>query len=516
MRRLVVGIGVGIAVVAAAAVAVAVWRRPTVHHPNVVVVLWDTVRADHTSLYGYERPTTPHLDRLAASSRVYDRAYAPGMWTVPSHGSLFTGLPTSSHGAKVGWLWLDGHHWTVAEQFRASGYATFAWSSNPYLSDQTNLLQGFDTVRYAWRGTEAERCAVATAAKLLPEDRSVEVAPGWVASGHGDGWPKRLVAYKDAGPVLVASFLDWVDQRPAPEPFFAYLNLLEAHHPRIPSRAARDAVADPDTVARALATDGSLFRIMAAMEGRASFSDDELAAIRATYDAALWDLDAATATLIDGLAERGLLDDTIVVVTSDHGENLGDHGMFDHRWSLHQSLVHVPLLIRYPAAVPPGRASAPVSTGDLYGELVALAGISAPNLDYPLHRLGASATVFSELEAPTPRLPEIRAAFPDLARDRWARRFQAIFDGPWKYVRGSDGSAGLYDLDADPGERTDHHLDQGEVAARLAGALAAWERARPKYDPGQRTADDHPGNPLRADPTAADQLRQLGYTEEDP
>lgn len=500
-------------VVAVAAIGGAVaWRGagPAEPPPNVVVVLWDTVRADRASLYGYPRPTTPGLEQLGAESVVYERAMSPGMWTVPSHGSLFTGLSTSSHGAKVGWLWLDGKYQTLAETLGDAGFATFAWSSNPYLSEQTNLLQGFDTTAFSWRAPDAEACAATTHGKLLPEDRSVEIAPGW--AGRTEGWPTHLTAFKDCGPHAAERFLGWVDQQQ--QPFFAYINLLEAHHPRVPSADARAAVADPATVATALATDGSLFRIMSAMEGRASFTEAELGAMGATYDATLWDLDRVTTAIVDGLRQRGVLDHTIVVVTSDHGENLGERGMFDHRWDLHQTLVHVPLVIRYPPALAPARVSEPVSTVGLYGTVLALAGVDPPDLGYPLPRIGAG-PVASELEAPTPRLAEIRSAYPDLDPERWKTRYQAWFDGPWKLLRRSDGGAQLFDLAADPGEHTDRVGERPEVAGPLREALVGWDRARPKYDPRGRTADDRPGNPLKADPALAHQLQQLGYATPD-
>lgn len=482
--------------------------------PSVLVVLWDTVRADRMSLYGHDRPTTPALERFAADAAVYERAQSPGMWTVPSHGSLFTGLPAASHGAKVGWLWLDDAHVTLAEHFRDHGWATYAWSTNPYLSDQTHLLQGFDTVSYSWRGPTAARCAEATRSKLLPQDASMELGPAFVAPSHAQGWPEHLVAYKDAGPVIAEDFLAWVDQRPG-QPFFAYLNYLEAHHPRIPSAASRAAVADPALVERSLSTDGSLFRLMAAMEGRATFTAAELEALAATYDATLRDLDAATATLLEGLAARGRLDDTIVVITSDHGENLGERGMFDHRWDLHATLTHVPLVIRYPAKVPAGRVEAPVSTQHLFGTLLALTGLPAPAVDHPLPPLGAEPAVFSELVAPTPRLPEIRAAFPDLDRDRWRRRFQAVVEDRLELIRDSAGGVELYDRVADPGQTRSLAADRPDDLARLQARLEAWTRSRPAYDPGRRLPSDRPGNPLRPDPEAMEQLKALGYAVED-
>ncbi len=482
--------------------------------PSVLVILWDTVRADRMSVYGYDRPTTPRLEALAAESVVYERAISPGMWTVPAHGSLFTGLPASSHGARVGWLWLDEHHVTLAEHFGAHGYETFAWSSNPYLSEQTNLLQGFATQRFSWRGDDGARAAEATRAKLLEADRSVEISPGWAPDGH-EGWPEHLTAYKDGGAVIGDSFLSWVDTLGEERPFFAYLYYLEAHHPRVPSLEARRAVSDAPTIDKALATDMSLFRIMSAMEDRASFDEAELAAMSATYDATLVDLDAATGALLDGLAARGRLDDTIVVLVSDHGEHLGEHGMFDHRWSVGQELLHVPLIVHWPRGLEPGRVREPVSAGHLFGTLLALTGLPAPAVEHPLPELGAEAGPVAELVAPTPRLPQIRQAWPDLPPRRWQRRYQARIDGDLKYVRTVDGSESLFDLASDPGEHRSVLAERPADATRLREALKAWDRRRPRYDPSRRTPADRPGNPLEADAGLARQLELLGYTHDE-
>jgi arylsulfatase A-like enzyme len=484
--------------------------------PNVLVVLWDTVRADRMSLYGHDRPTTPRLEAFARDARVYDLAISPGEWTVPAHGSLFTGLPVSSHGARVGWLWLDRSHLTFAEHFRDHGYATFAWSSNPYLSPETNLLQGFETLHQSWRGDDKGPSAAATRAKLIPDDRSVEISPSWEPEGHGRGWPEHLTAYKDAAPVIAERFLAWVDALREDQPFVAYLNYLEAHHPRVPSMAARRAVSDEETIARALATDASLFRIMAAMEGKEMIAEEERAAMRATYDATLVDLDIATGALLDGLAARGLLDDTIVVLTSDHGENLGERGMWEHRWDLHHTLTHVPLVVRYPAMVAPGRVAAPVSTTHLFGSLLEWTGVPPPEVGYPLPPLGRSPFAVSELVAPTSRIDDVRRAFPDLDRDRWRHRYRAITDGAYALLEEDGARPELTDLRADPGQTRNVAASRLDVVERMRAAVEEWERARPRYDPTKRTHLDRPRSPLKPDPDLSRQLDLLGYAEEEP
>ena len=188
--------------------------KTAAERPNVLILMWDTARADRMSLYGHERQTTPHLEELANDARVYEQAISPAMWTVPSHASLFTGLPVASHGAHARWIWLDERFETLAERFAADGYETWAWSANPYLSDASNLLQGFETVHMAWDGGWSEAAGRATMDKRIDRDASVELGPAWEAK-RGRGWPAHLVAYKDSAPVANEALLDWLDHRPA-------------------------------------------------------------------------------------------------------------------------------------------------------------------------------------------------------------------------------------------------------------------------------------------------------------
>ena len=471
--------------------------------PDVVILLWDTVRADRLSLYGHSRPTSPTLARLAARGQVYTRAVSAGMWTVPAHASMFTGLPVLSHGARVGWLWLDHHHTTLAEHFREHGYRTWAWSANPYLSPSTNLLQGFDDVRLTWQGDDAVPCAQATRGKLIERDRSMEIAPSFPATS--EGWAEHLTVAKDCAPLGVDALLKALDESDAP--LFAYVNLLEAHHPRLPSLAARQAVLDAETVERGLQTDGSLKRLMGAMEGKASFTDAEHQDLLGVYDASLRDLDDALAALVAGLDTRGALDDTVIVVVGDHGEHFGEAGMYDHRWSVHQALLHVPLVVVGPG-VPPATIDAPVSTAGLYGTLPKLAGLPAPAVSYPVASLDDRGPVFAALVAPTPRLAEVERAWPDLDPHRWRRRYGVIIDGRLKLTRDDEGVDVLHDIVADPLQT--RPLDPAS-APGLGEALLAWRRGAPRFDPALRTPADRPGRPMEVDAETRAQLEALGY-----
>jgi arylsulfatase A-like enzyme len=481
-----------------------------------LILLWDTVRADRMSLYGHHRPTTPRLEAFAADAVVFDRAVAPGMWTVPSHASVFTGLPVASHGANAKWIWLDERFVTAAEHFGDAGWDTWAWSSNPYLSANSNLLQGFDTVESSWKGPFATRCAEATEAKLIARDKSCEIAPDWSPSGHVKGWPRHLTAHKDGGAVAAGALLDWVDHRDGDGPWMAYVNYLEAHHPRVPSEEARQAILEADLLEAGLATDATLHRTMAFMEGKTGFSDDELEAVRGVYDASLVDLDRVTGDLLDGLKARDALDSTIVVIVSDHGEHLGEHGLFDHRWSVWQELIGVPLILRYPQALPAGRVAEPVSTQQLFPTLCDLTAVPCPaGLPVTSLRQSPPARVFSELIQPTPRLPPIRAAYSDLDPARWRTRYHVAIEGSSKLIRHSDATKQLFDLAEDAAEAHDIAGESPERVAELLGHVKAWQGSLNRYDPGLRAPTDSPSNALTPDQDTIDQLKMLGYVADE-
>ncbi len=502
--------GIAIATVAVLVLGGLIWsvtsnRAPK--QPNVLILMWDTTRADRLSLYGHERQTTPRIDEFAKEAAVYERAISPGMWTVPVHASLFTGLAVKTHGSNAKWIWLDNHHTTAAEWFGEAGYDTWAFSANPYLSTSSNLLQGFSTIEYSWQGDTATDAAKAVRNKLIERDASVEIGPSWQADGHGEGWPEHLTAYKDAGPVTHKSLVDWLDSRESDKPFFAYLNYLEAHHPRIPSMESREALLEAEELELGLATDFSLFKTMSFMEDKHDYTDAELDAARGVYDAAIRDLDAATGDLLDDLSKRGVLDDTIVVILSDHGENLGEHHMYDHRWSVHQTLIHVPLVIRYPEAVAPERVSIPVSTQGLFGELCKLAGIPCPD---GLPTIDRSGRVYSELVQPTPRLAVVKKGYLDLPGSRWTSKYSVIIDGDDKLVYDTNNDHKRFDLAADPGELNNLIAEPFPRMNELKRALMQWKRSQGKYNRGKRGHADRPGAALRgADVT--EQLAILGY-----
>jgi len=486
--------------------------------PNVLFVVWDTTRADRMSLYGYGRPTTPKLEAWAKDAVVFDRATSPAIWTLPAHAAMFTGLPPPSIGADERWLWLDDHHLTIAEHFAQHGYDTFSFAANTLLNEDTNLVQGFRVRLNSYRGKIAKMAKARTREKILPGDLSNELAPGWKRPEHGahnSEWGRAV--FKEAAPIGVDAFLAWLDRRPtAEQPFFAFLNLMEAHTPRIPSRAAREQVIgdDPDLIARGLATDAAHIRLHFYNFGKQDYTEDELEAIGAVYDATLAELDAETDRLLAGLGSRGLLDDTIVVLTADHGENLGDHHLFNHRFALWDTLLHVPLVIRYPALAP-RRVTRPVSTIDLFATLSRLAGVpEPPGIAAGDLLADASSPAVATMALPVRReIETVQHVHPDVAIEPWLRTGDAVVDGTAKLVRYSDGSRTIYDLATDPGE-TNAIADAGR-AEELGRAIDTWLGSFPPYDPALRGPKDRPANVKEQQRELREELEALGYTTED-
>ena len=499
--------------------AYAAWKASARRPPNVLVIVWDTARADHMSLYGYGRPTTPRLEQWAREAAVFTSARSAGIWTLPSHASMFTGLPPESHGADERWLWLDERFVTVAEHFRDHGYATFSLAANSLLCEETNLVQGFDVRMTTYKGKLSKAAKAATRKKVLPEDRSNELAPGWSPPSHGAKnaeWARAV--YKEAAPLAAYTFLEWLRVRKtADQPFFAFINLMEAHTPRIPSMEARRAVLadDPSLVDLGLQTDAGHINLHFYNFGKYDLTDRQLAAINGVYDASLWDLDRATVELFDRMEQMGVLDDTIVVLTADHGENLGDHHLFNHRFSLWDTLARVPLVVRYPARVEPGRVDTPVSTLDLFATLAELADLPLPEgISANSWLAGPPEATVTHLAKPLAReIETVRTVYPDVPLEPWLKEGHALVRGTQKLITMSDGTLDLYDLAQDPSERSPL-----TAQPTLKEQLSAWLERWPPYDPNARSPRDRPMH-VRAEAgevsaELCEQLEALGYVAE--
>lgn len=425
---------------------------------SVVLVTIDTLRADHLGIYGYDRPTSPNLDRLAAGATLYTRAMASSPWTVPSHASVFTGLDPSEHGA-VSTLDADdvfNHrrladaHTTLAEAFAAVGFVTAAFVANEaFLTSRTGLDQGF----------------------MVFQSR------------------------RKTGEELNQDVFEWLGTN-ADRPFFLFVNYMDNHRPY--NTVDRPELADPP-YDRDRSLDELIDVVMGSPDGTSPAA--LVARVIAQYDAGIRRSDSALGELIERLETLGIYDSTLIVVTSDHGEYFGEHRLVEHSKDVFQEALWVPLVIKRAWQRDGAVETRPIGSRDV-------AGLIAAEVSDDIARSLAEA--FPLHPADSLPISENRyARSKDLRNPIWGHRFQrvrrAIFDWPLKYIDSSDGHDELYDLDRDPAEVLNLVDERAVDARRLRERLEA--RTRPDQT---LRLDAGSGEISEAEREA---LRELGYAQ---
>ena len=417
--------------------------------PNVLLIVLDTVRADHLDLYGYSRPTFALTSRYLKDGLVFDRATSSGTFSLPSHASLFTGLLPSAHGARpvlggdtaYGRLWPDVE--TMASYLRGQGYRTAGVSANDiFLAEWTGLQKGFDifsatagrTVRFAPLSSVFRRMTVrGLRAQRRPPSN-------WTATQVTDA-AIDIAARKD-------------------EPFFLFLNYFDAHDPH-------------------------------AQIGSPPWFDAASARPIDAYDTEIAYVDSEVARLLRTLEQQGRLVDTLVVIAADHGEYFGERKLRGHPAAVYETSTHVPLALRLPGVVPPGRTGRRTGLHEVFRMVRDV--LSRNSLDW-----------LSEID-PTPRI----------LTEAWARKdydktapadgrpsTTVVFAGNLKLIHRLSGNLELFDVEADPGEERNLADSQDPAIAALKAKMQREVDLRAVRPPG-------PAQPLTED--AKERLRALGY-----
>lgn len=485
------------------------YRSAAPDHPNILFIVWDTVRADRLSLYGHHRPTTPFLEKWAKNARVYDNCIAVSSTTVPSHASMFTGLMPCEHGTsnEPGTHILSDEHETLAELLKSAGYDTYAFVCNPYLvpatQDSTSLMQGFDLVECPWDAAHQADAIQITFSKVMPYDRS-NVLSQRIRGGH------RLRSHdiKACGELALPGMLRWLEKRDSQRPYFAFMNFMEAHAPLLPPVRHRQRFMTPEQVGASYQVDRSFPTVWRYIFGYHEYTSEEMELTGLTYDAALYELDEILEQLITTLESAGLLKNTLVVLVGDHGEHLGEHRRLDHQYSVYEGLLRVPLVIYDPPRYPPGRESRPVTIVDLFPSLLERVGLQSPiatkgvNLLHPPERRVRLGEYLTPMSA---AFDSILDHDPHFDPRPWMRTLRAFYNEPYKLIAASDDRHELYDIIRDPGETADLTAAQPEVAQRLLSELAEY-LATLKIRSEQETS-----KPAILTPEQRRLLERLGY-----
>jgi arylsulfatase A-like enzyme len=425
--------------------------------PNVLFLVLDTVRAMSMSLYGHARHTTPHLDSLAAEGVAFSAAFSSSPWTLPSHATLFTGR--YAHDLDAGWTKpLGGSIPTLASVLAAHGYRTGGFVANVgYASAEHGLQHGF--AHYEDYGATPGDILVASSLGRF-------VANNARLRGIVNRWD---VPGRKYTPAVARAFLRWRD-RDASRPYFAFLNLYDAHEPYLPP--------EPFDTAFVLRADRDRSEIrflngrMAERTNKLTMTPRERDEEQLAYEAALAAMDDAIGDLVATLRARGELTNTIVIVTADHGEQFGEHGLYSHGNSLYEEALRVPLVIFGAGEIPPGTMiRSAVSLRDVPRTVLELAGLGAdakiPGRSLSTTWRGSSAPVSPVLASVEPA-PNQNPAYPS---SRGPMR--AALAGGWLVIRGGAGM---------------------EAALRIQGAgmgedsVSATGRARERLDSLARAA----------------------------
>lgn len=455
------------------------------HPPNILWIILDTARADRFSCYGYSRTTTPCIDTIAREGVRYANAVSPAPWTLPSHASMMTGLFPSRHRTGGTHKRLEDGFTTIAEVLRDRGYNTACFSNNNhYFGPPTNLTQGFDTF-------------VAPAGKLFSRlllPRAVQKLEA--LSPEGMGFPRFLhriafPAIDDSGAAatnrLAESTMDAAVKTGSP--FFVCINYIEAHDPYGDTpdgaRFLKELNVDAVTAYRnASAVSRNFMRHLA---GTQRISERDMQIVNALYDGDIHYLDAQIGRLVEHLRLSGQLDKTLLIITSDHGENLGERNMTSHVFDLHRTLTHVPLIIRYPALFPAaGVVERIVQTVDIFPTILEAANIRNFDssgiqgyslLDENRPQMAIAEADFTGVVEDSPRFRVALNGLPDFDRKRLAGTWLSVQTEGYECITQAQKKY-LYDLSKDPGESVNLAAKDPQKAEALSLSAAKWLEAR--------------------------------------
>jgi arylsulfatase A-like enzyme len=434
---------------------------PAPGQPNLVLIVLDTVRADHLALYGYNRVTTPRLDAFVRKcATLHTEAYATSSWTLPSHASLFTGLYPSQHGAYHCRTKTPGNAAlctathsqplrpdvpTLAERLAARGYQTGAITANAlFLQYPFGLDRGFSHYDDRW-GPQVRPLLLLQLAGFVPH------------LGH---WNHR------SAETITDQALDWIAARASDRPFFLFLNYMDAHAPYLPPPPYNKAFGDQQPL-DAYTPPMSMYSLL--------------------YDRKLLYLDEHVARLLSAMEAQGLLDNTFLIITADHGEGFGEHGFWWHGRTLYGEVLRVPLYVKPAGACRPGRSEKRLTGLDVHRLALRAAGLETDTA-------ATDTGVIAEWQGAS----TLGSEDPDQDLLAWMK-------GDTKWIVSTKGTVEAYDLAHDPQEQRNLAVDQDQIDYAQAYATRWWTAHPPMVTSNRQ--------PHEVGAETRERMRSLGYLD---
>lgn len=409
--------------------------------PDIILISIDSLRADHLGCYGYGRATSPTIDRLSREGVRCVHAVSTTSWTLPSHAAMLTGLYDSAHGLVDNGLRLAEEHVTLAEVLGGAGYQTAGFFGGPYLHPTFGFGQGFETY---------ESCMT-----KLPDDAGGERV-------RDESRSEESVSHADVtGPRTLERFSSWLESADD-RPMFVFLHLWDVHYDYIPPKGYAE-MFDPDYSGEVTAEDymrnGAIHAGMAARD---------LQHVIALYDAEIRFTDDILGQILERLEQHGRLEDALVVVTADHGQEFFEHGGKGHQRTLHEEVIRVPLIFRWRGRLPAGRVVRDqVRLIDLMPTVLGLAGVAS---EAEVQGRDLTSLLRGGRLAAEPALCELLV-------NRWQRRALRTNRGK-VVVNDENGAAAYFDLVNDPGEMRPLSPAYPGFEAALAELRALTERSQ--------------------------------------
>ena len=408
--------------------------------PNVLLIVMDTVRAENLSLYGYDRATTPVLQNLSQQGIVFQEAISTAPWTLPSHASIFTGY--WHHELSADWETpLDSTYPTLAEVLQAQGYETAGFvGNNIYVSYEHGLNRGF--VHFEDYDTSAGQTFVSSSlGRALGCWR--QLGPGCIL--------RKLTGYfeilgRKSAQEVNQETLNWISGHQQ-KPYFIFINYFDAHAPYLPPKPYDRLFGPARPPFSKVFIEG-----LGAWDGTPAETQRE----EYEYDGAINYVDHEIGMLLDQMRAQGLLDNTLIIITSDHGEEFHEHNVMSHGNSLYRQSVQVPLMMIYPGHLPSGATvSDPISLRNIPSTVMDLLGLQAASpfpgssLTAYLDNAGnASAGNDEILLSEVTHISSRPSYYPISKGDMKSIEFDGL-----RYIQNSDGTEELYDFNTDPEEK---------------------------------------------------------------